>query len=434
MSLWASTSDPRVSSTWGRVLVLNKAIEVFYQHVTTFNDEFALPTPDSIRRSSRVRSMSWAFVKTVECPNLEDNGDDDSSKRSAPIQHLAVTNDADDVIILEVGSPWLSPGTLSWEAEVKSHFSWRNLLALLTRGSEITPTEADRPAMTGTNGNLRVSTYTSIMKQKAFIDRVLCMPCQDYNADLGLLLHKDSQTIGFEISYDCFSQASTIRKWMPSFLDDKTSTLNPYFPCFVGGYATLQNRTAVAYSAFAKAGVVELYWHDVPEASTDGARNTIPVTDTFERKVVYSICCSVLFAINLQTSQLAEDAFRRLAMSMGISMEQELALLEDARISDISASQCVARLRHIAGSRTGLEGTSITRELWDLCSICDEVVVWINATEAACVAGHQFDNLKGHNSTADDEISVPAPPGLALTKAIFAEFDICPFCGGKYVG
>lgn len=131
--------------------------------------------------------------------------------------------------------------------------------------------------------------------------------------------------------------------------------------------------------------------------------NQIPVTDTFERKVVYSICCSVLFAINLQTLQLAEDAFRRLAMSIGISMEQELALLEDARISDISASQCVARLRHIAGSRTGLEGTSITRELWDLCSICDEVVVWINAIEAACVAGHQFGTVAACSSRFGDK-------------------------------
>lgn len=39
-----------------------------------------------------------------------------------------------------------------------------------------------------------------------------------------------------------------------------------------------------------------------------------------------------------------------------------------------------------------------------------------------------------HDIRADDEVTIPAPPRLEVTKSIFAEFDVCPFCRGKYVG
>ncbi|KAL8961853.1 MAG: hypothetical protein Q9193_001653 [Seirophora villosa] len=575
--------------------------------------------------------MSWALPKLVECPNLEGLIHDDSSKRSSPVQYLAVTNDADDVVILKIKSPWLPHETLSWEAQVQSQFSWKNLHLHSTRKSETTPLEADRPAMTGTDGDQWISLYSSSMKQKAFIDRVMCMPCQNRRADLGLVLRKDRQSLRFEI-YDCIPESSTIHKWMPVFHNN-------------------EGQNSVAYSAFAKAGDIELYWHKVSEASTDSARDMaslksgmrtyqltnewdhisglsftsttggqlslsasgflsgpwtfridsgddirdnpldifsqpfrtalydqasafqndfdqqhdlgglcytktwglaswgpyvascvsyhpgdmveytltsgerchiifsfedpadnrpdnvgflrqdtsdsadsenkisvrlriltlisqIPVTDAFDCKVVYSICCSAFLTRDLQTIGLAEEAFRQLAVSMGISMEQELALLEDARISNLSMSRRIERLRHIASSRsspTTPERTPTKRVLWDLCSICEEVVVWASTTEAACIAGHQFgmacnreyldessllrstaeptdadsskvaesgsrlqspvidgnaagNDPQDHDIRANDEVTIPAPPRLEVTKSIFAEFDVCPFC------
>lgn len=131
----------------------------------------------------------------------------------------------------------------------------------------------------------------------------------------------------------------------------------------------------------------------------------IPVTDAFDCKVVYSICCSALLTCDLQTIELAEEAFRQLAVSMGLSMERELALLEDARISNLSMSQRIERLRHIASSRsspTTPERNPTKCVLWDLCSICEEVVVWASPTEAACIAGHQFGMVAACSSRIED--------------------------------
>lgn len=240
LSLWASASDLRVASTWERVLVVNKSIGVFYQDATSLDGKDVLKTADGIRRSSRVRSMSWALPKIVECSNLEGLFHDNSSKQSSPVQYLAVTNDADDVVILKIKSPWLPHETLSWEAQVQSQFSWKNLHLLSTRNSETTPLEADRPAMTGTDGDQWISLYSSSMKQKAFIDRVMCMPCQTRKADLGLVLRKDRQTLRFEISYDCIPESSPIHKWMPVFSHNEITSSKTCFPCFVGGFATIQ--------------------------------------------------------------------------------------------------------------------------------------------------------------------------------------------------
>lgn len=120
------------------------------------------------------------------------------------------------------------------------------------------------------------------------------------------------------------------------------------------------------------------------------AVNQQPLQEAHDRKILYTLCCAGLLSSDSQTLRPAEEAFRRLAVSTNANMEHELSLLEDARALNLPASQRLERLNHIIVSRSGREDNPPTHELCDLCSICEQAVEWVNLTEAACVAGHQF--------------------------------------------
>lgn len=117
-----------------------------------------------------------------------------------------------------------------------------------------------------------------------------------------------------------------------------------------------------------------------------------PLIDAFDCKVFYNLGCTVLLSSNPQTLQPAEQAFQQLAASTSMGLQEELNLLEDTRVLNLSVSQRLERLNHITISRSehAREAGSPASDVCDFCSICDQVVQWVNATEAACVAGHHF--------------------------------------------
>lgn len=115
-----------------------------------------------------------------------------------------------------------------------------------------------------------------------------------------------------------------------------------------------------------------------------------PLVDISDFKILYNLCCALLLSPNLQTLQPVEQGFQQLIASTSMSMEEELHLLEDTRVLNLSASQRLERLNHITVSRSKSEANLPAYDLCDFCSICDQVVQWVNATEAACFAGHHF--------------------------------------------
>lgn len=67
------------------------------------------------------------------------------------------------------------------------------------------------------------------MSDKAFIDWVMCVPSQKYQASLGLVLRKDWETLQLDISYSAMSQGSTINLWMPVSRFKQASSCNSAF-------------------------------------------------------------------------------------------------------------------------------------------------------------------------------------------------------------
>lgn len=289
LSLWASASDPKIACTWQRVLVVNQALDGFYQQ-TLSDGEHGSPDNDRRRHFARVRSMSWALPKPLESSNSGSNHDGDASEGSISLQYLAVTNDADEVAILKIKSPWLHHESSVWEAHVVSRASWVNLKLLLTTDQETGAIGIDDSTMTGANEAQRPSRFVYCMREKAFIDQVICIPCQNQQADLGLILQKSGRTLRVEISYYVNLGPSVTEQWMPLSFFRQRSPSNLYFPSLECGSATLQQkvfsyllyfvsirinvlktRTSPSYTAIANAGIVEVFLFRYQKGATNDA-------------------------------------------------------------------------------------------------------------------------------------------------------------------
>lgn len=112
--------------------------------------------------------------------------------------------------------------------------------------------------------------------------------------------------------------------------------------------------------------------------------------DVSDYKILYYNCCAAILSGNMQNFKLAEKAFQQLVRSIGINLELEFSLLENTRGLRFSMTACIERLNEIATSRTSQEDHSHWHELYDFCSICDQLIVWTGTTEASCITGHQF--------------------------------------------
>lgn len=241
LSLWASNSDPKVASSWERVLIINKALEIFYQQVPS-NSENGLPAPNILRPLCCVRSMSWALPKVSDSSKVKKNHLIISpSESSALIQFLAVTNDADEVVILQVKSPWMDRESLAWEAKPVYYAHWKNLKLLLTQELKTSGMEIDDSTMSGAELDQWPSVFATSMK-RGFIESVACIPCQNEQANLALILRKDRQVLRFDIFHGVSSGSSTIDKWMPLSFPNKMSSSNIYVPSLGCGCAIFQEK------------------------------------------------------------------------------------------------------------------------------------------------------------------------------------------------
>ncbi|KAB2574108.1 hypothetical protein DBV05_g7209 [Lasiodiplodia theobromae] len=123
LSLWVSDSDPKVTRSWKRVLILNHELEMYFQELYA-HEEFRLELDCETRRRlrRRIRSFAWS-------PQLRPPPPSQYSVQEArfPINgsFIAVSNDNIDVVILRIDSPYsfFSPPSAKWSARAVAHFS-----------------------------------------------------------------------------------------------------------------------------------------------------------------------------------------------------------------------------------------------------------------------------------------------------------------------
>ncbi|KAF2759972.1 hypothetical protein EJ05DRAFT_537156 [Pseudovirgaria hyperparasitica] len=113
LSLWAPLGDPRKSSCWTRVLVLNTAMERYLSLPAPITDG---PTVDETlpRLRGRIRQFAWACPTRV--PTASDIG-------SWSAHLLMAANENNEVFIMNVKTTKDTCQSLRWSVEVMEHFT-----------------------------------------------------------------------------------------------------------------------------------------------------------------------------------------------------------------------------------------------------------------------------------------------------------------------
>ncbi|KAL8718924.1 MAG: hypothetical protein Q9225_004006 [Loekoesia sp. 1 TL-2023] len=171
LSLWASASDLKTASSWERVLVINNALQNSNQQISP-QDDGDLPNQRILRRLARVQSMSWASIKPGNGSDQQYCSRVISSETFNPIQYLAITNDADEVVILQIKSPWLHYGCSSWETKTVCRATWKHLRSLFVP-DQSSGIEVDKYSTVVASKPQWPSMLAHSMSDKAFIDWVI---------------------------------------------------------------------------------------------------------------------------------------------------------------------------------------------------------------------------------------------------------------------
>lgn len=111
LSCWTSNSNPAISTSWHRILVINNAIRGWWNQHGLLEQERA-PTEDGLRRKARARSMSWAPWTCSPCKSTDQSF---GAKRGAFM--LAVADDDGDISFLFLSSPYIHMST-AWNCTV----------------------------------------------------------------------------------------------------------------------------------------------------------------------------------------------------------------------------------------------------------------------------------------------------------------------------
>ncbi|KAL9006740.1 MAG: hypothetical protein Q9188_000518 [Gyalolechia gomerana] len=402
LSLWASVSDLKTASTWERVLLVNKAFGTPDQRHAP-RDEGALTSSGIPRRSARVQSMSWAPTKPDDSAYYKNDLQRATSKVGSPTQYLAVTNDADEVVILLIQRGWIHHSKSLWEAQIVSRVTWQDLRSLFS-SPQISYTEKDLHGTVAASKIEWSSMFARTFNKKAFIDRVsvdhFSGPIQSPLNYQVQMLQKD-----FDRHHD-LGGLSIAKTWGLASWGPYVASCISFHPGDMVEYTlTSGERCHIIFSLVDAAGVAvedaDFPWQESPPSLHQGDNPDVQqkvltiLTDqqlygSLDRRVLYGNCCAAMISSGTQNAELVEKALQHLVTSTGINLELELSLLRATRDSQFSTASCIERLNDMATSRVSQEGRSVWEELYDFCSICDKLVFWTSVTEASCVAGHQF--------------------------------------------
>ncbi|KAL8815287.1 MAG: hypothetical protein Q9223_005562 [Gallowayella weberi] len=270
LSLWASTSDLRTASNWKRVLVINKALKV--SPPTSFNGKHESNSRSS-RHLERIRGMSWAPEQLNPSTGTSSSFGDTNPHHSSPSQYLAVTNDANEVIVLRIHRPWSNDGCL-WEAQVAARASWETLQS--HAGSAESKNTHKTSAGAAGEGQWS-SVFASCLSKKAFIDKVTCLPWHGHQTGICLILSKNWQTLRVHLPFDSVSGASAASQWMPLSRPIEISHSHIRFSSFECSAATTSGKVPNSISHIALpsgASTIQLLSWEIPEKAADGAPPT----------------------------------------------------------------------------------------------------------------------------------------------------------------
>ncbi|KAL9577419.1 MAG: hypothetical protein Q9212_006375 [Teloschistes hypoglaucus] len=270
LSLWASASDPKVAASWERVLVINKAIELFAEG-NIFPNAFYEPSHDTLRQMMRIRAMSWAPEASTNTSNTEDALSNLDTELVVRVPHLAVTDDAGNVALVQIDSPWSDCSSPDWEARTIFHVNWDRLQKPsgdLVK-DEFTLEENPAPAPTAEQP-FWPSLFASCLSKKNFIQSAMCVPCRSYEQGFGLVLQKDRQVLHLDIPYHVSSQESTIDEWI--LLSSGVQS-----PSFSFGAKANSLPNSPSYVAFADAGNINLLSWKSPQAQIRSFSQELPL-------------------------------------------------------------------------------------------------------------------------------------------------------------
>lgn len=118
------------------------------------------------------------------------------------------------------------------------------------------------------------------------------------------------------------------------------------------------------------------------------------VQNGIDHKIIYAaVIASMLIWDEARLDRLltAQRALLRLARTVQLDLSPELFCLSNLQTDSLDIEQARTRIREITGHRSQ-EDLSVpaARELFELCSFCDQVIRWESLTEAYCISGHQF--------------------------------------------
>ncbi|KAI9869746.1 MAG: hypothetical protein M1830_005138, partial [Pleopsidium flavum] len=119
LSIWCSTHDPKEPGSWKRVIVINKFIEKYFEHLEEHQEIEESTKRELVRLRKRIRAFSWSQACHL-------TGERGSRKRYEKwgVSILAVTNDNNEIIFVHILRPdgHISTTTKQWHAEVLGHF------------------------------------------------------------------------------------------------------------------------------------------------------------------------------------------------------------------------------------------------------------------------------------------------------------------------
>ncbi|KAF2147533.1 uncharacterized protein K452DRAFT_217535 [Aplosporella prunicola CBS 121167] len=120
LSLWACDSKPGVAASWKRALVVNHAVEAYFEEPGVDESLSELDRESRRRMKRRIRSFCWSPQIYPSTPsNIEDS--------QIPVNgcFIAVSNDDNDIVVLRIQSPFdfFSPVASEWSARVVVCFS-----------------------------------------------------------------------------------------------------------------------------------------------------------------------------------------------------------------------------------------------------------------------------------------------------------------------
>jgi len=122
LSIWASDAHPKDPQSWKRVLVVNHGLQQYFESLDVLQEDVQDERVLTKLRT-RVRSFGWS-------PNPRDATSSLKHRRSGAfwpggLHFLAVANDNNEIVVLEVLSPYkslISP-RLEWSIKVCTHFN-----------------------------------------------------------------------------------------------------------------------------------------------------------------------------------------------------------------------------------------------------------------------------------------------------------------------